>query len=151
MGLKSSLTPIIAGWVWISGCEYGINQVWLKSQWEDYYSALGFAYPDDMMKWAAWCFVFALAMRMLVSRFNVLAAGIISWIFVVGLSLVALWNYAPMPVEMFQLYGPASFAETLSAALVISMFVGIAGAVKRSQQRAKEKAKAKLKAKAVAA
>jgi uncharacterized membrane protein len=109
------------------------------------------AYPDDMMKWAAWCLVFALAMRMLVSRFNVLAAGIVSWIFVVGLSLVALWNYAPMPMEMFQLYGPASFAETLSAALVISMVVGIADAIKRSQIRAKEKAKAKLKAKAVAA
>lgn len=151
MGLKSSLTPIIAGWVWISGCEYGINQVWLKSQWEEYYSTLGMSYPDDMMKWAVWCLVFALAMRMLVSRFNVLAAGIVSWVFVVGLSLLALWNHAPMPMEMFQLYGPASFAETLSAALLIAMVAGIAESIKRSQIRAKEKAAAKLKAKAVAA
>lgn len=151
MGLKSSLTPIIAGWVWISGCEYGINQVWLKSQWEDYYSTLGMSYPDDMMKWAVWCLVFALAMRMLVSRFNVLAAGIVSWVLVVGLSLLALWNHAPMPMEMFQLYGPASFAETLSAALLIAMVAGIAESIKRSQIRAKEKAAEKLKAKAVAA
>lgn len=151
MGLKSSLTPIIAGWVWISGCEYGINQVWLKSQWEEYYSTLGMSYPDDMMKWAVWCLVFALAMRMLVSRFNVLAAGIVSWVFVVGLSLLALWNHAPMPMEMFQLYGPASFAETLSAALLIAMVAGIAESIKRSQIRAKEKAAEKLKAKAVAA
>lgn len=151
MGLKSSLTPIIAGWVWISGCEYGINQVWLKSQWEEYYSTLGMSYPGDMMKWAVWCLVFALAMRMLVSRFNVLAAGIVSWVLVVGLSLLALWNHAPMPMEMFQLYGPASFAETLSAALVIAMVAGIAESIKRSQIRAKEKAAAKLKAKAVAA
>ena len=90
MGLKSSLTPIIAGWAWISGCEYGINQVWLKSQWEEYYSTLGMSYPGDMMKWAVWCLVFALAMRMLVSRFNVLAAGIVSWVLVVGLSLLVI-------------------------------------------------------------
>jgi hypothetical protein len=145
MGLKSSLTPIIAGWVWISGCEYGINQVWLKSQWDDYFGAIGVTYPGDITNlalWAGWCLAYAIAMRMMLARFGALFAGIITWILVFGLTMISLSNFGMMDTEMLKLFAMGSLAEAISAALVMSMFVGINRARVRSRQRAKEKAKA---------
>ena len=145
MGLKSSLTPIIAGWVWISACEYGINEVWLKGQWEEYFGTIGLTYTGDMTALAisaGWALVFAIAMRMLLARFGALFAGIIAWCLVFGLTVVSLSRFAIMPTETLQLYAAASLAEAVSAAMVMGLFVGINRARARAKVRAKEKAKA---------
>ncbi|MBZ4023220.1 hypothetical protein CKO11_12205 [Rhodobacter sp. TJ_12] len=145
MSLKSSLTPIVAGWVWISACEFGINSYWLKGQWEDYFGALGTAYPGEPMQllvWAGWALLYALTLRMLLARFGGLFAGLISWFMVFGLTFVALGNINLMSQEFLMLLVPATLAEAVSAALVMSMFVAINRARKRANKKAKEKAKA---------
>lgn len=149
MGLKSSLTPIIAGWVWISACEFGINAYWLKAEWEDYFGALGTEFPGapmQMLVWAGWALVYALTLRMLLARFGGIFAGLISWFMVFGLTFVALGNINMMSTEMLQLVVPATLAESVSAALVMSMFVAINRSRARAKKKAKEKAKAAAKA-----
>jgi len=148
MGLKSSLTPIVVGCVWIAGCEYGINEYWLKSQWTDYLSGIGIAYPgslENILVWMGWCLVYALTLRIMLSRFDVLLAGLTSWILVFGMTLISLANFGAMPTEMLKLYVPASLAEAISAAVIMAMFVSFNRSRARSMQRAKEKAKAKGK------
>lgn len=149
MGLKASLTPVVAGWMWISACEFGINAYWLKAQWEEYFSALGTGFPGAPMQllvWAGWALLYALTLRMLLARFGAIFAGLISWFMVFGLMFVALGNINLISVEMLTLVVPATLAEALSAAVIMSMFVAINRSRARAQQKAKEKAKAAAKA-----
>ncbi|SOB91110.1 hypothetical protein SAMN05877809_101295 [Rhodobacter sp. JA431] len=149
MSLKSSLTPIVAGWVWISACEFGINSYWLQSEWEDYFGALGVDYPGEPMQllvWAGWALLYALCLRMLLVRFGGLFAGLISWFMVFGLMFVALGNINLMTQDFLTLIVPATLAEAVSAALVMNVFVALNRSRARARAKAKEQAKAAKKA-----
>jgi hypothetical protein len=119
---KRTLLPVILATVWISISEFARNQFILKAYWTEHYKALGLAFPSEPVNgamWGVWSLLFAIAIRLISRKFNLIQATLISWFFAFVMMWVVTWNLGVLPIGILSLAVPLSLLEAFVATIIV--------------------------------
>jgi hypothetical protein len=101
--------------IWVNASEFFRNEILLKTYWVDHYRSLGMTFPSEPkngMIWVAWGFLFATAIYLISTKFNLLQTALISWFMAFVLMWVVVWNLNVLPNTIFIYAVPLSLLET---------------------------------------
>ena len=118
----NQLLSILLAGVWVSISEFVRNEFLLKSYWSEHYDSLGLIFPSNPVNgiiWGFWSLLFATALFVLMQRFSLIQATLISWFMAFLLMWVALGNMLVLPYSILYMAVPLSIIECFVAALII--------------------------------
>lgn len=121
--LRSIAFPILAATVWISVSEFLRNEFWLKHIWVDHYAGMGLDFPDAPINgaiWGFWSLLFAIAIRAILRRFDLVGGAILAWLVGFVLMWVVAWNMGVLPLSILPYAVPLSILEAFVACWIIS-------------------------------
>lgn len=120
--LKNYILPVILAGIWISLSEFFRNELLLKNYWTNHYQSMGLVFPSEPINgamWGIWSLFFALAIKIISSKFTMMQTTFISWLVGFILMWIVTGNMGVLPFEILYYAIPLSFLECYVAALII--------------------------------
>jgi len=122
---KSILAILLTG-LWVNASEFFRNEVLVKSYWLEHYQSLGMSFPSEPlngMVWMVWGFLFALAIFIVSSKFDLVQTTLICWLMVFVLMWIAAWNLSVFPLGLLVYAIPLSLLEVFVGAYICKKLV----------------------------
>jgi hypothetical protein len=113
---------IILATIWISISEFIRNEFLVKTHWVDHYENLGLVFPSEPVNgamWGIWSLLLALALFMLMKKFNLWQTTFIGWLMAFVMMWVVIGNMDVLPYGILPFAIPLSLLETFVAAWIL--------------------------------
>ncbi|MEZ5870625.1 MAG: hypothetical protein R3D32_02040 [Nitratireductor sp.] len=120
---RGAVAPVLAATIWISVSEFFRNEFWLKEFWAGHYAKLGLEFPSapvNGMIWGLWALLFAIAIRTILMRFDLVSGALLAWLVGFVLMWVVTFNLGVLPLEIIPYAIPLSLLEAFVAAWLIT-------------------------------
>jgi hypothetical protein len=117
---KSAWTVLLLA-VWINLSETVRWILYSKPKFDALYQSLGLELPDkpiNAILWMIWGVMMAFLVFILSRKFTLLQTTMITWLTVFGMTWIAFWNSAILPLDLLLLAAPLSLIEIFIAALI---------------------------------
>ncbi len=109
-----SIVAVALTGLWINASEFFRNEMLLKDRWVGHYESLGMDFPSGARNgavWAAWGFLFAVAIYSISRRFGLLRTALIAWLMGFVLMWAVAWNLNVLPTSILVYAVPLSLLE----------------------------------------
>jgi hypothetical protein len=117
---RRTITVVLTG-IWVNASEFFRNEILLKSYWVAHYRKLGLTFPSTPQNgivWMAWGFLFALAIQLVSTKFDLLQTTFISWFMAFLLMWLVAWNLDVLPSAILIYAVPLSLLESFIGAYI---------------------------------
>jgi hypothetical protein len=121
--LKHAVLPVLVATIWISVSEFVRNEFIFKQIWVNHYAGLGLDFPDapvNGMVWGLWSLLFAVGIKLILTRFKLVEGALLAWFMGFVLMWVVTGNMAVLPLSILTYAIPASLLEAFVAAWLIT-------------------------------
>ncbi|MEZ5056935.1 MAG: hypothetical protein R2879_07825 [Saprospiraceae bacterium] len=122
---KKTLLPILIATIWISISEFVRNEFLFKSYWVEHYENMGLVFPSEPINgaiWGLWSLLFAIAIFIIATKFDLFPTFLLSWLVGFVLMWVVTGNMGVLPFSILLFAVPLSLLEAFLAAWIIFKF-----------------------------
>jgi hypothetical protein len=122
---KKTLLPILFATIWISISEFVRNEFLLKSYWLNHYENMGLVFPSEPINgaiWGLWSLLFAIAIFIIATKFDLFPTFLLSWLVGFVLMWVVTGNMGVLPFSILTFAIPLSLLEAFLATWIIFKF-----------------------------
>lgn len=122
MSLVKKVIAVVVAAAWISVSEFVRNEFLIKSLWVDHYQKLGLTFPSEPINgglWGIWSLLFAIAISVVATKFNLLQTTLLAWLVGFILMWVVIGNLGVLPLGTLVYAIPLSFLEAFIASWII--------------------------------
>jgi hypothetical protein len=120
--IRKTILPLIIGTLWISISEFVRNEFLVRSFWIKHYHGLGLNFPSEPVNgavWGIWSFMLALAIFIIVKKFNIVQTTLISWFMGFVMMWMVIGNLNVLPYGLLIYAVPLSILEAFIATLIV--------------------------------
>ncbi len=122
MSLVKKVIAVVAATAWISVSEFVRNEFLIKSLWVSHYEKMGLTFPAEPINgalWGVWSLLFAIAIFVIATKFNLLQMTLLAWLVGFVLMWVVIGNLGVLPFGTLVYAIPLSFLEAFIASWII--------------------------------
>lgn len=122
MSLVKKVIAVVVAAAWISVSQFVRNEFLIKSLWVDHYQKLGLTFPSEPINgglWGIWSLLFAIAISVVATKFNLLQTTLLAWLVGFVLMWVVIGNLGVLPLGTLVYAIPLSFLEAFIASWII--------------------------------
>lgn len=104
--------------LWSVFCEFFRNELLFKHIWLDHFQQLGLNFPSSPLNgaiWGLWSLGFVLGLKFILTKFSLLPAVGLAWLYGFVLMWVATGNLGVLPLSLLAYAVPWSMLETYGA------------------------------------
>lgn len=125
--MKKAIPAVLLATLWISASEFLRNELFLKTYWEEHYSALGMVFPSEFVNgavWGIWSLCLAIVIYFLSRKFTLLQTTILSWFAGFVMMWLVTGNMGVLPFSILVFSFPLSLLEAFLASFIICKLAG---------------------------